>query len=188
MFLPSHPVTVSCHPISISPFVSGDRFLSSYCYFSICIRWPFPIILLLFLPLYPMTVSYHPISIPFFVSNDRFLSSIILSPFLHLYLVTVFYASMTSGLIYSLITMPLETAKNRMAFQKPDAVTGTHLYIIRTVGLVSTFYCRNLIHLFRQLWNWCIYLYKINTIQSQLSMILIVIVDFLKLSIKSMKA
>jgi hypothetical protein len=38
--------------------------------------------------------------------------------------VTVFYASMTSGLIYSVITMPLETAKNRMAFQKPDAVTG----------------------------------------------------------------
>ena len=37
---------------------------------------------------------------------------------------TVFYASMTSGLIYSVITMPLETAKNRMAFQKPDAVTG----------------------------------------------------------------
>ena len=26
---------------------------------------------------------------------------------------------MTSGLIYSVITMPLETAKNRMAFQKP---------------------------------------------------------------------
>eukprot|EP01116_Phalansterium_solitarium_P004588 TRINITY_DN15617_c0_g1_i1.p1 TRINITY_DN15617_c0_g1~~TRINITY_DN15617_c0_g1_i1.p1 ORF type:complete len:314 (-),score=142.98 TRINITY_DN15617_c0_g1_i1:415-1356(-) len=33
----------------------------------------------------------------------------------------VFAASMTSGLIYSLITMPFETAKNRMAFQKPDA-------------------------------------------------------------------
>ena len=41
--------------------------------------------------------------------------------------VRVFYASMTSGLIYSVITMPLETAKNRMAFQKPDAVTGTLL-------------------------------------------------------------
>eukprot|EP01038_Epipyxis_sp_PR26KG_P014894 gene14894-20030_t len=33
-------------------------------------------------------------------------------------LLNVFYASMTSGLIYSIITMPLETAKNRMAFQK----------------------------------------------------------------------
>jgi solute carrier family 25 oxoglutarate transporter 11 len=28
---------------------------------------------------------------------------------------------MSSGLIYSLATMPLESAKNRMAFQKPDA-------------------------------------------------------------------
>ncbi|KAH8045138.1 thiosulfate transmembrane transporter [Aureococcus anophagefferens] len=33
----------------------------------------------------------------------------------------VFAASMTSGLLYSLITMPFESAKNRMAFQKPDA-------------------------------------------------------------------
>jgi len=33
----------------------------------------------------------------------------------------VFAASMTSGLLYSLITMPFETAKNRMAFQKKDA-------------------------------------------------------------------
>ena len=32
-------------------------------------------------------------------------------------LLNVFYASMTSGLIYSIATMPLETAKNRMAFQ-----------------------------------------------------------------------
>ena len=29
----------------------------------------------------------------------------------------VFYASMTSGFIYAVATMPLETAKNRMAFQ-----------------------------------------------------------------------
>jgi len=35
----------------------------------------------------------------------------------------VFCASMTSGLIYSLATMPLEAAKNRMAFQRPDPVT-----------------------------------------------------------------
>jgi hypothetical protein len=47
-----------------------------------------------------------------------------LSPVTSALSVTVFYASMTSGLIYSVITMPLETAKNRMAFQKPDAVTG----------------------------------------------------------------
>lgn len=33
----------------------------------------------------------------------------------------VFCASMSSGLLYSLITMPFESAKNRMAFQKPDA-------------------------------------------------------------------
>jgi solute carrier family 25 oxoglutarate transporter 11 len=30
----------------------------------------------------------------------------------------------SAGLIYSIITMPLETAKNRMAFQKPDPATG----------------------------------------------------------------
>lgn len=31
----------------------------------------------------------------------------------------VFAASMSSGLLYSLITMPFESAKNRMAAQKP---------------------------------------------------------------------
>lgn len=36
----------------------------------------------------------------------------------------VFCSAMTSGLIYSLATMPLEAAKNRMASQKPDSVTG----------------------------------------------------------------
>jgi len=35
-----------------------------------------------------------------------------------------FCSAMSAGLIYSLITMPLETAKNRMAFQVKDAVTG----------------------------------------------------------------
>ena len=44
--------------------------------------------------------------------------------------VRVFYASMTSGLIYSVITMPLETAKNRMAFQKADPVTGTRHFVL----------------------------------------------------------
>jgi hypothetical protein len=32
---------------------------------------------------------------------------------------------MNAGLLYSLVTMPLETAKNRMASQKKDPVTGT---------------------------------------------------------------
>jgi len=36
----------------------------------------------------------------------------------------VFGASMTSGLLYSVITMPFETTKNRMAFQRPDPTTG----------------------------------------------------------------
>jgi solute carrier family 25 oxoglutarate transporter 11 len=36
----------------------------------------------------------------------------------------VFCAAMTSGLIYSIATMPLEACKNRMASQKPDPVTG----------------------------------------------------------------
>jgi solute carrier family 25 oxoglutarate transporter 11 len=36
----------------------------------------------------------------------------------------VFCSAMTSGLIYSIATMPLEASKNRMASQKPDAVTG----------------------------------------------------------------
>ena len=31
---------------------------------------------------------------------------------------------MSSGLLYSLITMPMETAKNRMAFQRADPTTG----------------------------------------------------------------
>ena len=33
----------------------------------------------------------------------------------------VFAASFASGLMYSIVTLPFETAKNRMAFQKPDA-------------------------------------------------------------------
>jgi solute carrier family 25 oxoglutarate transporter 11 len=36
----------------------------------------------------------------------------------------VFCAAMTSGLIYSLATMPLEASKNRMASQKIDPITG----------------------------------------------------------------
>ena len=33
----------------------------------------------------------------------------------------IFAASFASGLMYSIVTLPFETAKNRMAFQKPDA-------------------------------------------------------------------
>jgi solute carrier family 25 oxoglutarate transporter 11 len=40
----------------------------------------------------------------------------------------VFWASMASGLLFAGATMPLETAKNRMAFQKPDPVTGVLPY------------------------------------------------------------
>lgn len=36
----------------------------------------------------------------------------------------VFCAAMTSGFIYSIATMPLESSKNRMASQKADPVTG----------------------------------------------------------------
>eukprot|EP01040_Poterioochromonas_malhamensis_P013556 gene13556-14916_t len=40
----------------------------------------------------------------------------------------VFAAAMTSGLLYSFVTMPLETVKNRMAFQKPDPQNGSLPY------------------------------------------------------------
>lgn len=51
----------------------------------------------------------------------------------------VFYAAMTSGLIYSIITMPFETAKNRMAFQRADPVTGKRPYTgaIQTITTVA---------------------------------------------------
>jgi solute carrier family 25 oxoglutarate transporter 11 len=51
----------------------------------------------------------------------------------------VFYAAMTSGLIYSVITMPFETAKNRMAFQRADPVTGKRPYTgaIQTITTVA---------------------------------------------------
>jgi solute carrier family 25 oxoglutarate transporter 11 len=46
---------------------------------------------------------------------------------------------MSSGLIYSIATMPLEAAKNRMASQKPDKVTGNLLYTstLQTMRIVS---------------------------------------------------
>uniref|UniRef100_A0A6V2ANC3 Mitochondrial carrier protein n=1 Tax=Ditylum brightwellii TaxID=49249 RepID=A0A6V2ANC3_9STRA len=51
----------------------------------------------------------------------------------------VFCAAMTSGLIYSIATMPLEASKNRMASQKPDPKTGVLPYrsIFQTLSKVS---------------------------------------------------
>jgi solute carrier family 25 oxoglutarate transporter 11 len=48
-------------------------------------------------------------------------------------------AAMTSGLLYSLVTMPFETAKNAMAFQKPDPASGKMLYngTIQTISLLA---------------------------------------------------
>ena len=69
----------------------------------------------------------------------------------------VFASAMTAGLIYSLITMPFESTKNRMAFQKPDPKTGLLPYrstvqtittIAKTEGVLSLwngfipYYCR----------------------------------------------
>jgi solute carrier family 25 oxoglutarate transporter 11 len=51
----------------------------------------------------------------------------------------VFCAAMSSGLLYSIATMPLEAAKNRMASQKVDAVTGKLPYTstMQTIQSVS---------------------------------------------------
>lgn len=51
----------------------------------------------------------------------------------------VFCAAMTSGLIYSIATMPLEASKNRMASQKPDKATGELPYksTLQTIRAVS---------------------------------------------------
>lgn len=51
----------------------------------------------------------------------------------------VFCSAMSSGLIYSLATMPLEACKNRMASQKPDPMTGklpytSSLQALRTIS------------------------------------------------------
>mmetsp|Transcript_49687 Transcript_49687/g.165997 ORF Transcript_49687/g.165997 Transcript_49687/m.165997 type:complete len:88 (+) Transcript_49687:806-1069(+) len=46
---------------------------------------------------------------------------------------------MSAGLIYSIITMPFETAKNRMAFQTPDPATGKLPFTgtMQTIGAVA---------------------------------------------------
>jgi solute carrier family 25 oxoglutarate transporter 11 len=55
-------------------------------------------------------------------------------------LTNVFSAAMTSGFIYAVATMPLETAKNRMAFQKPDPATGIKPYrpAMQTVSTIAS--------------------------------------------------
>uniref|UniRef100_A0A7S2HU87 Mitochondrial 2-oxoglutarate/malate carrier protein n=1 Tax=Helicotheca tamesis TaxID=374047 RepID=A0A7S2HU87_9STRA len=52
----------------------------------------------------------------------------------------VFCAAMTSGLIYSIATMPLEASKNRMASQKADPKTGKLPYktVFQTLSKVSS--------------------------------------------------
>jgi solute carrier family 25 oxoglutarate transporter 11 len=51
----------------------------------------------------------------------------------------VFCSAMSSGLIYSIATMPLEASKNRMASQKPDPTTGKLPYTstLQTLRTVS---------------------------------------------------
>lgn len=46
---------------------------------------------------------------------------------------------MTSGLLYSIATMPLEASKNRMSSQKPDPVTGKLPYVstMQTIRAVT---------------------------------------------------
>ena len=46
---------------------------------------------------------------------------------------------MSAGLLYSLVTMPFETAKNAMAFQQPDATTGeggSGMCVIMRIGII----------------------------------------------------
>jgi solute carrier family 25 (mitochondrial oxoglutarate transporter), member 11 len=52
----------------------------------------------------------------------------------------VFCAAMTSGLIYSLASMPLEATKNRMAGQKRDSISGQLPYrgILQTIRKIAT--------------------------------------------------
>ena len=51
----------------------------------------------------------------------------------------VFTASMSSGLLYSLVTMPFETAKNQLASQTKDPATGQFKYkgAFQTMGLIA---------------------------------------------------
>lgn len=49
----------------------------------------------------------------------------------------VFYASMASGLLFAGCTMPLETIKNKMAFQKADPLTGILPYRSTAQAMVS---------------------------------------------------
>lgn len=51
----------------------------------------------------------------------------------------VMASSFSAGLLYSLVTNPFETVKNRMAFQKPDPVTGELMYksTVQTMQLIT---------------------------------------------------
>jgi solute carrier family 25 (mitochondrial oxoglutarate transporter), member 11 len=51
----------------------------------------------------------------------------------------VMVSSFSAGLLYSLVTNPFETVKNRMAFQKPDPVTGDLMYksTVQTMQLIT---------------------------------------------------
>eukprot|EP01134_Creolimax_fragrantissima_P006824 CFRG6824T1 len=48
-------------------------------------------------------------------------------------------SAFSAGLLYSIITMPFESSKNRMCFQTPDPVTGKLLYngTLQTIGSVA---------------------------------------------------
>ena len=59
-------------------------------------------------------------------------------------LANTFAASMTSGLLYSLATMPFETAKNQMAFQKADPNTGIFLFTCHFCQSFISFLAMNL--------------------------------------------
>ena len=94
----------------------------------------------------------HFVSFPFpyqlLSSSLSFLFSL-MTNILFSFIVFSLYA-LILGLIMAVVTMPLETAKNRMAFQKPDKVTGlcrlifflnscrTHFYMIYEYHKIKT--------------------------------------------------
>lgn len=60
-----------------------------------------------------------------------------------------FCSAFSAGLLYSIITMPLETAKNQMAFQKPDPKTGQLPYTGTAQTIASIARTKGTL----QLWN-----------------------------------
>uniref|UniRef100_A0A6B2LH95 Uncharacterized protein n=1 Tax=Arcella intermedia TaxID=1963864 RepID=A0A6B2LH95_9EUKA len=65
------------------------------------------------------TVSYRSLGVPDGLSNN-------------------FCSAMSSGLIFSLVTMPFETTKNRMAFQKSNQGTLQYTSTIGTIRHIAT--------------------------------------------------